>query len=118
MFACLECGRKFKTDGAARRALDNGCPNCGGCDIDLARTTVRSVPATDAKMDCLIRGRRVIVSESWMNEIRNHPMANQIRTAWNRNRCGIHDALVAWIDDSARPADLECTPDFRALASL
>ena len=35
MYACLECGRKFKTTKAAERAADQGCPKCGGCDIDL-----------------------------------------------------------------------------------
>lgn len=36
IFACLECGRRFKTTAAAERAAYNGCPNCGGVDIDLA----------------------------------------------------------------------------------
>ena len=35
MYCCLECGRKFKTIAAAERAADNGCPKCGGVDIDL-----------------------------------------------------------------------------------
>jgi len=34
-FVCLECGKKFKTVKAAQRATDNGCPKCGGVDIDL-----------------------------------------------------------------------------------
>ncbi len=36
MFACLECGRKFRTVKAAERAAfgDAGCPGCGGSDID------------------------------------------------------------------------------------
>lgn len=36
MFQCQECGRKFRTVAAAERASNNGCPGCGGCDIDLA----------------------------------------------------------------------------------
>ena len=32
---CQECGRKFKTTLAAARAANNGCPKCGGVDIDL-----------------------------------------------------------------------------------
>lgn len=36
MFACLECGRKFRSGRAAERAADRGCPGCGGVDIDLA----------------------------------------------------------------------------------
>lgn len=35
MFACLECGRKFKGTRAAERAAMHGCPKCGGVDIDL-----------------------------------------------------------------------------------
>ncbi len=34
MFACQECGRKFRNVAAARRAADRGC-TCGGVDIDL-----------------------------------------------------------------------------------
>jgi len=32
---CLECGHTFKTLRAAERAFEDGCPNCGGVDIDL-----------------------------------------------------------------------------------
>lgn len=41
MFACLECGREFKTVEAAEKAAfgDKGCPKCGGSDIDLAPFT-------------------------------------------------------------------------------
>lgn len=37
-FACVECGHKFRTVKAAERAAfgDEGCPKCGGSDIDLA----------------------------------------------------------------------------------
>lgn len=35
LFACQECGKKFNTTAAARRATNDGCPKCGGCDIDL-----------------------------------------------------------------------------------
>ena len=37
-FACMECGHKFKTVKAAEKAAfgDDGCPKCGGSDIDLA----------------------------------------------------------------------------------
>jgi predicted nucleic acid-binding Zn-ribbon protein len=35
MWKCLECGRKFRTTNAAERAANNGCPGCGGVDIDL-----------------------------------------------------------------------------------
>lgn len=35
-FACMECGKKFKTVRAAEKASSVGCPKCGGCDIDLS----------------------------------------------------------------------------------
>lgn len=35
MYVCLECGKKFKSEKAAERATDDGCPKCGGTDIDL-----------------------------------------------------------------------------------
>lgn len=35
-FKCMECGRKFRTVKAAERASYNGCPGCGGSDIDEA----------------------------------------------------------------------------------
>ena len=35
-FACQECERKFRTVAAARRASLNGCPKCGGLDIEVA----------------------------------------------------------------------------------
>lgn len=36
LFACMECGKKFYTVKAAERAAfgPNGCPKCGGADID------------------------------------------------------------------------------------
>ena len=40
-FKCQECGKRFKTVRAAERASLDGCPKCGGCDIDLDTDTVR-----------------------------------------------------------------------------
>lgn len=34
-YKCLECGKKFKTVKAAQAAVNNGCPKCGGSDIDI-----------------------------------------------------------------------------------
>jgi hypothetical protein len=36
-FCCQECGHKFRTVKAAEKAAfgDDGCPKCGGSDIDL-----------------------------------------------------------------------------------
>ena len=35
MYKCQECGKKFKTTKAAQKASNDGCPKCGGCDIDI-----------------------------------------------------------------------------------
>lgn len=35
-YECLECGKKL-TPTQASRAIDHGCPNCGGVDIDVAK---------------------------------------------------------------------------------
>lgn len=36
LWRCLECGWVFKSVKAAARAADNGCPKCGGVDVDNA----------------------------------------------------------------------------------
>jgi len=40
-FFCQECGHAFRTIKAAEKASfgDEGCPRCGGSDIDLGRPT-------------------------------------------------------------------------------
>lgn len=35
MWKCQECARTFRTVNAAQKASLNGCPGCGGVDIDL-----------------------------------------------------------------------------------
>ena len=44
MFACQECGYRFRTVKAAERAAfgDDGCPKCGSSDVDLAPATLRA----------------------------------------------------------------------------
>ena len=34
-FRCMECSQKFYSVRSAELASYNGCPKCGGCDIDL-----------------------------------------------------------------------------------
>jgi Zn finger protein HypA/HybF involved in hydrogenase expression len=34
-FECMECHRKMTVE-EAELALEEGCPGCGGCDIDIA----------------------------------------------------------------------------------
>lgn len=34
-WTCQECGKRFRSVAGARNAADNGCPRCGGVDIDL-----------------------------------------------------------------------------------
>ena len=52
-FACQECGHKFRTVAAARRAADRGCPKCGGVDVDLdvKPTTTVMVPGGRLERD-------------------------------------------------------------------
>jgi len=42
-YKCLECGHVFKTVAGAMRASSEGCPKCGGVDIDL---DVGPIPTT------------------------------------------------------------------------
>lgn len=34
-FECLECGKKFYSVSAAEKASNDGCPKCGGSDIEI-----------------------------------------------------------------------------------
>lgn len=34
-FVCMECKKKFKTFKAVEKAASEGCPKCGGGDIEL-----------------------------------------------------------------------------------
>jgi DNA-directed RNA polymerase subunit RPC12/RpoP len=47
IFECMECGRKFRSVEAARRATDHGCPKCGGSDIDMPRITEEFITFCD-----------------------------------------------------------------------
>jgi hypothetical protein len=55
MFKCQECGRKFKTARAAEKASFDGCPECGGCDIDTD-------PAPKATGHAELRKARALLS--------------------------------------------------------
>ena len=63
LFHCQECGRKFYSVAAARKASfeDAGCPGCGGSDIDVAPlddAVVRERKASIKRQDeTLGRGR-------------------------------------------------------------
>jgi DNA-directed RNA polymerase subunit RPC12/RpoP len=52
MFKCYECGRKFKTAKAAEKASMNGCPKCGGVDIDLDDGKPFTPTAPNDPYDC------------------------------------------------------------------
>lgn len=43
-FKCQECGKKFKTTAAAEKASNDGCPKCGGVDIDVDEIVACSAP--------------------------------------------------------------------------
>lgn len=49
MFSCMECGHKFRTVRAAEKAFSQGCPKCGGSDIDL--TPVKAKPKSKEYRD-------------------------------------------------------------------
>ncbi len=44
-WVCLECRHVFKSVRAAERAANEGCPNCGGVDIDQDLVTPKPQPA-------------------------------------------------------------------------
>ena len=50
-WVCLECGKKFATARSAERAANNGCPKCGGVDIDLDVVLSRPERSKDASID-------------------------------------------------------------------
>lgn len=50
MFACQECGKKFRTVKAAERAQDKGCTKCGGTDIDLDVPAKKAPTATPKRV--------------------------------------------------------------------
>lgn len=39
---CCECGKRFRTVAGAQRAINSGCPKCGGVDIDLDDSELKS----------------------------------------------------------------------------
>jgi predicted nucleic acid-binding Zn-ribbon protein len=51
---CQECGRAFKTTKAAERALSEGCPKCGGCDVDCMppQTEAERAEAAQRRSEC------------------------------------------------------------------
>lgn len=60
---CQECGHHFRTIGAAEKAAfgANGCPKCGGSDIDEGKPTP---PTEDQARDALDRRDEARISES------------------------------------------------------
>lgn len=46
-FACMECGKRFRTAKAVEKAQSVGCPKCGGCDIDLDDRELAPAPAKE-----------------------------------------------------------------------
>ena len=34
-FGCMECGKRFRSTASAERASLDGCPKCGGVDVDV-----------------------------------------------------------------------------------
>ena len=63
-FKCMECGRKFFTTRAAEKAFGEGCPKCGGVDVDedVERSTFTA--AIDAEIRELRREEEQYCSET------------------------------------------------------
>lgn len=59
------------------------------------------------KLQSLINGGCEIVDDSFLDAISQTDYGSEIRTAHNTKRIGTRDAFVAWIHDSAKPANLE-----------
>jgi hypothetical protein len=58
MWKCQECGRKFRTVKAAERAASDGCPGCGGVDIDVDVQGKAAQDDTDARLKRVFLNRR------------------------------------------------------------
>ncbi len=41
-FQCLECGKRMTTKQAEHAVYGDGCPNCGGADIEEANDIVHA----------------------------------------------------------------------------
>ena len=60
LFQCQECGKLFRTVRAAERAYEDGCPKCGGCDIDLAPPVpIWSIPAGQRNKELVSNAARL-----------------------------------------------------------
>jgi predicted nucleic acid-binding Zn-ribbon protein len=58
MWKCLECGRKFRTVNAAEKAASDGCPNCGGVDVDLVVDVAPTKDDIDARLKRIFLTRK------------------------------------------------------------
>jgi DNA-directed RNA polymerase subunit RPC12/RpoP len=65
-YQCLECGRKFYTTRAAEAATfgDDGCPGCGGTDIDVYVDRGLEARISRQEGDRLIREELAIAREA------------------------------------------------------
>lgn len=77
-FQCMECGYRFRSVAAAERAAfgDDGCPGCGGSDVDEADSALPSFQvrpgglAVDPDDEPL---RRVAAQRRWGADIGGAP---------------------------------------------
>jgi len=53
---CQECGHPFPNVAAAERAAfgDEGCPECGGSDIDMSPPLVRRIRREEALTQAMV----------------------------------------------------------------
>jgi len=87
-FACVECGHKFRTVKAAERAGfgPDGCPKCGGSDIDLADEPKRAIMDTQQIVDLAEHN----IDRSCSGLARSGAIAR-----WNSARCFLAAGEVA-----------------------
>lgn len=60
---CLECGRKFTARAAEKAVNGDGCPTCGGCDIDLHVLNFKPEPVTSQEFSDLASAKRLV--DAW-----------------------------------------------------
>lgn len=73
-------------------------------------------PATAKKMQDMIRGKAVILSDDDVDAINN--AGYEVRTAFNANQIGVLDRYVGWMDDEAKPANIRLDNNHYAFASI
>lgn len=67
-------------------------------------------PQDEHVLSELIAGKRLVVTDDFMDAVAHTDYGSEIRTARNAQQIGTKDVYVAWITDTARP-DMLCQGD-------